>query len=111
MKAKARLVAPDPYKSGLEREWAEYLAWLRLGGEIENWIYEGVTLKLANDTRYTPDFLVITKSGGIECHETKGHMREAARVRLNVAAHDFPWFTFVLIRKIKGEWVLEEVKG
>ena len=34
--------------------------------------YEGLTLRMANGHRYTPDWVVVTAGGQIECHEVKG---------------------------------------
>jgi hypothetical protein len=61
--------------------------------------YEAVTFKLAPDTRYTPDFMVLTTTGGIEFHEVKGFMEDDAWVKIKVAAEKFPMFVFVLVRK------------
>ena len=37
--------------------------------------YEGVTLRMGNGHRYTPDFLVTRHDGRMECHEVKGSYR------------------------------------
>ena len=63
-------------------------------GEIHDYRYEGMTLRLADRTTYTPDFLVIMPGGEIELHETKGFWRDDARVKIKVAAEAFPWFVF-----------------
>lgn len=88
-------------------------------GEISGYEFGAVTLKLADDVRYTPDFLVVLPdlSGSnmsgprIELHEVKGFMREDARIKLRVAAKQFPFFTFRLCRIIQGSWSIEEVTG
>ena len=41
-------------------------------GIVFSWRYEAVTLKLADKTTYTPDFLVVLVDGSIELHEVKG---------------------------------------
>ena len=94
----------------LEAAYAQLLDLRKHAGEILWWKFEGMTLKLAGDTRYTPDFSVVTFSGSLNFYETKGFMREAARVRLNVAASMFP-FPFYLVRRVKGDWVIERVKA
>ncbi len=81
----------------LEASYAQELERRKMEGEIEWWAYEAVTLKLADRCRYTPDFLVLLANGELECHETKGFMRDDARVKLKVAAEQFP-IRFVLVR-------------
>jgi hypothetical protein len=61
--------------------------------------FEAVTLKLAPDTRYTPDFMVLGTNGEIQFHEVKGFMEDDAWVKLKVAAARFPMFSFVLAKK------------
>lgn len=60
--------------------------------------YEGLTLRMANGHRYTPDFVVVT-SGGIELHEVKGSYKlgsyQRARLAYDQAKVEFPCFKFV----------------
>ena len=101
----------DPLQGAnvLEREYAAYLDLLKRAGKVEWWAYESLRLRLADGTFYTPDFVVVHETGRLEIHETKGHMREAARVRLKVAADRHP-FLFRLVRRVKGEWQTEVVQ-
>ena len=85
----------------LEAEYAQLLGLLKHGGSILDWRYEPIKLRLAHNTFYTPDFLVI-QSDGFEFHETKGFMRDDAAVKLKVAAQTYPWFTFILVQKSKS---------
>lgn len=91
-----------------EARRAAELEAMRIAGEISAWAFEAVTLKLAHDCRYTPDFLVIYGLGHVRFEETKGHWRDDARVKIRVAAEKFPWFDFVAltVRKKKdgGGW-------
>lgn len=94
----------------LEKRYAQHLDLLRLAGEVAAWRFEAVTLRLAVDVRYSPDFLVILPGGELELHETKGFLRDDARIKLRTAARLFPWFVFRLIRQSKaGVWDIEEV--
>lgn len=70
--------------------------------------YEGITLKLADDTRYTPDFVVQALSGQIELHECKGFWRDDARVKIKVAAKMFPFRFLAVTREKAGGWKVEE---
>lgn len=76
--------------------------------EIEWWAFEPMKLRLAEGTYFTPDFGVI-RDGKLEFHECKGFMREAARVRLNVAADKFPFIKFYLVRKAKSGFTVNRV--
>lgn len=96
----------------LESAWASELEALGAKGELLWFQYEGMTLKLAKDTRYTPDFVWMDRDGNIVFDECKGWMEEAAFVRIKVAADKFP-FRFRLIRKRLrrdgGGWDIKEV--
>jgi hypothetical protein len=113
--AKAPTARPEyiPYaqkRKGMNKLETAYSALLeaqKACGEIEWWAFEPFRLKLADSTYYRPDFGVLRK-GQLEFHETKGFMREAARVRLNVAAAHLP-FPFYLVRQEKGEWRISRV--
>ena len=89
----------------MERAWLE-----QLRKKYPKVIPHGVTLKLADDTRYTPDFYVLDENGQIYLHETKGFMRDDARCKLMVAARQYSEMRFVLVTKEKGIWKQEEVK-
>ena len=90
-----------------EARYAEHLERLKLAGEILWYQYEAVTLKLADDTRYTPDFMVLLANGELEAHEVKGFWRDDARVKIKVAARLFP-FRFIAVSMPKGGiWVTE----
>lgn len=108
VKAKGR-VAAHPTMNEWERRRAGELEALRQRGEILFWRFEGATLRLANGARYTPDFLVMDKDGGLRAEEVKGHFREAAKVRIKVAASIFPFPFIVLSEPKNGEWKRWEV--
>lgn len=85
--------------NGLERDWSLHLQAQKHAGEIVEWWFEPVSLRLGQGASYKPDFMVVCADGLVEFHETKGHMREAANVRLKVAADKFPQFVFRLIKQ------------
>ena len=80
-------------------------------GEVVDYWFERFTFKLADDCRYTPDFVVMLASGELECHETKGYWQDDAKVKIRVAASLFP-FRFVAIQKQSkkdgGGWTYQE---
>ena len=96
----------------LEAAWADVLERQGMAGELMWFQFEGITLKLAPDTRYTPDFVWQDKNGEIVFDETKGFMQDDAWVKLKVAADKFP-FRFRLVKKKPakdgGGWDVKEI--
>lgn len=91
----------------LEARFArEVLDIRKMVGEILSWKYEGVKLRLADRTYYTPDFMVCFEDH-IEMCELKGFWRDDARVKWKVAAEMFPEFQFVAVQWKKGAWIYE----
>ncbi len=76
-------------------------------GEILWHKFEGIKLRLADNTFYTCDFAVLPAGGVLEMHEVKGFWQDDARVKIKVAASIYP-FRFIAARKIKGGWELED---
>lgn len=93
--------------NGTESKYAQMLELKKRAGEIKEYFFESMTLKIAQDCRYTPDFMVINKDMEIEFHEVKGYWLDDARVKVKVAAAKFP-FRFVAIKLEKGLWKEEE---
>lgn len=91
----------------LEALYAEELEKRKGSGEVLGYWFEAVKFKLANNTSYTPDFMVLMKSLEIEIHEVKGFWMDDARVKIKVASEKFP-FKFIAIKRIKGEWAVEQ---
>lgn len=103
----ARGKIKPPYKNKTEEAYAQRLDLLYKAGEILWWAYEGIRFRLAEGAWYTVDFVMMTKSGFIECHEVKGFWREAAKVRIKVASEHFP-FRFIAVKAKAGGWEHED---
>ena len=90
-----------------EAKYASHLKMKQLVGEVLWWKFEGIKLRLADNTFYTPDFAVMAPDGVIELHEIKGHWQDDARVKIKVAADNYP-FRFkafkALAAKHGGGW-------
>lgn len=97
VRARGRLRAPGGMNKTEER-YALELERRRIAGDVAWWRFQGMTFKLADDTRYTPDFNVMRPGGEIEQHEVKGFWRDDALVKIKVAASLFP-FTFIAVRE------------
>lgn len=90
-----------------EKAYNDHLWLLRHAGEIVWHDFEAVKLRLADDTYYIPDFIVMLADGAIQMHETKGFWRDDARVKIKVAAALFP-FKFIAVQKHGDGWKTEE---
>lgn len=90
--------------NGLEKRYAAYLEVRKLTGEIVDYRFEPLKLKLAPATFYTPDFLILMPNNKIELHETKGgFIEDDAAVKLKVAKLMFNGiFSIVLVKWDKG---------
>lgn len=94
-----------------ESAYADHLEMLKAAGEILWYRFEGMKLRLADNTFYTPDFVVMRDNYHLECHEVKGFWQDDARVKIKVAADIYP-FRFLAFKpeakKRGGGWVREE---
>ena len=111
-------------QSKLEQAYEGLLAGRKLGGEIADYKYEPISLKLAEGVRYIPDFMVEMPDGEIQLHEVKAGREkkvegvrtgetvplteDASRIKIRMAAKEFA-FRFVLAYFRKGTWYFEEV--
>jgi hypothetical protein len=91
-----------------EQAYANELESRRLSGDVASWMYEPAGLRLAANTTYNPDFLVVLQDGTTEWHEVKGFWRDDARVKIKVAATRFPFWRFIAVTKKAGAWIVEE---
>lgn len=70
--------------------------------------YEGLTFRMANGHRYTPDFVVRREGGQIECHEVKGGYalgsQQRARLAFDQARVEFSWVVWVWAVRTKDGW-------
>lgn len=94
-----------------EALYAALLEARKQAGEIVWFRFEGIKLRLADLTTYAPDFAVMLADNSIELHEVKGHWQDDARVKIKVAADQYP-FRFIAVRpkpkRDGGGWAVEE---
>lgn len=109
MQALGRLKTGEMNKT--EAEYDDYLE----GDERSDLIlwrkFEGIKLRLADNTFYTPDFAVMRADGVIELHEVKGFWTDDARVKIKVAASLYPFVFIAVTKRAKkdgGGWKREE---
>lgn len=109
MQALGRLKAGQMNKT--EAAYCDTLKLRMQAREILWYRFEGFKLRLADNTFYTPDFVVMLADGSLECHEVKGFWQDDARVKIKVAADQYPMrFIAVKVRAKKngGGWEVEE---
>ena len=104
----------------VEAAYADHLESLLKAGEIAWYRFEAWTFKLAPDTRFTPDFIVMLADGMFEAHEVKGGKKkkvngvatgertfwieEDAKLKIKVAAEMMP-LRFSIVYPIGGgQW-------
>lgn len=95
-----------------EAAYAAHLEAEKLAGRVLWYRFEGVKLRLADLTFYSPDFAVMLAGGELEMHEVKGGVWEDdARVKIKVAADQYPFRFLAVYRQAKkdgGGWEVEE---
>ena len=97
---------PKRDKNKTEAAYGNYLEALKRAGTVLWYEFEGIKLRLADNTYYTPDYAVIAADGVMDMHEVKGFWRDDARVKIKVAADIYP-FRFLAIKKEKDGWEKE----
>jgi len=90
-----------------ESAYARHLELLKHAGDVLWWKFEGMKLRLADNTFYTPDFVLLNRGSEICAHEVKGFWEDDARVKIKVAASIYP-IKFVAVTRKAGEWVYED---
>jgi hypothetical protein len=94
-----------------EQAYAAHLEHIKASGLILWYRFEGLKLRLADNTFYTPDFAVMTADCVIECHEIKGVWQDTGRAKIKIAADLYP-FRFKALRtrskKNGGGWEEED---
>lgn len=105
----------DPGMNKLEAAYAQHLDALRHAGTVIWWRYEAVGLRLADRTFYHPDFMVMMADGALEIVEIKGRKGDSyycmddAKVKVKVAAAQFPMRFFIVWPNKSGGWNREGV--
>ena len=101
---------PKGQMNRTEAAYARFLDEQRHAGAVLWWKFEGLKLRLADNTFYTPDFAVLAADGILECHEIKGFWQDDARAKIKIAADTYP-FRFLAFKaeakKRGGGWVSE----
>ena len=103
--ATGRLAEKTEGMNKTEASYAALLDWEVSQGMVAAYWYESVKLRLATRTWYTPDFLVLYSNGGFQFVEIKGFLRDDAAVKYKLAREQYSWAEWVMLRRVKGQWV------
>jgi hypothetical protein len=79
----------------------------KLRGEIVDYKFEGITIRLADNCRYTPDFFIVVSLDPLKLRiaETKGgHIWDDSKVKFRVAKEQNPWAEWEMHQKKAGQW-------
>ena len=100
-----------------EAAYEQHLELLKRAGEIDSYSFEGIKLKLADNTFYTPDFLVFANDMTLEIHDVKGTSKklrasgikesvpwieEDAKLKLKIVAKLYPFRVFATFKTPDG---------
>ena len=94
-----------------EQAYCATLEARRAAGEVAWYKFEGIKLRLADNTFYSPDFAVMLADGALEMHEVKGFWQDDARAKIKIAADMYPMrFLAIQVKPKKdgGGWSIEE---
>ena len=98
-----------------EAAYAQHLDMSKVSGDVLWWRYEAVGLRLADRTFYHPDFMVMMADGSLEIIEIKGRKGDSyycmddAKVKVKVAAAQFPMRFFIVWPNKSGGWNREAI--
>ncbi len=90
-----------------EAAYAKHLEEQKQAGTVLWYKFEAMKFRLADNTFYTPDFMVLNGKSEMEAHEVKGFWLDDGRAKIKIAASLFP-FRFIAAQLVKKEWKIEE---
>lgn len=104
-------------RNKVEAAYEQHLDTLHKAGLIDGFKFEGIKIKLADKTFWTPDFIVFAQDGVVELHDTKGTktktradgskdktpwIEEDAKIKLKLASELFPFRVFAVFKTPDG---------
>lgn len=92
-----------------EAAYAQRLEAMKHSGQILDWKFHVLRVRLADATFYEPDFLVLTAEREIQIHEVKGGFTtDKGQMKVKLCAEVLPWFRVFKCSKKGGEWLIQE---
>lgn len=88
-----------------EERYAGMLDLRKMAGEVVEYRFEVIKLRIGDNCFYEPDFLVQLASGELEVHEVKGgYITEDGLVKFRAAQTIYPFLKFRMMQWKDGEW-------
>jgi hypothetical protein len=123
LRARGRVRKRRGERNETEAEFERELLVMRSVGAIVWYAFQAITLRLADDTTYTPDFAVQYPDGLLRLIDVKGttktrggkykpFVEEDAKVKAKVAAEQFPIaiaYAYKLPAKAGGMWRVDDI--
>lgn len=100
-------IRPKDRMNVTEREFSLILEAQKRRGDILEWRFEGMTVRLADNCKFTPDFFVIVSRDPLKIRfvETKGrHIWDDSKVKFRVAKEQNSWAEWEMHQKLSGQW-------
>jgi hypothetical protein len=106
-----RMRQPKVGPNKTEQAYMDEIESAKRDGLVQWYGFERIKFRLADKTFYTPDFLMMLADGTLRVVEVKGHWEDDARVKIKVAAEQYPFIEFIAVKpKAKrdgGGWAQE----
>lgn len=104
---------PKDQMNKTERAYAGVLNDHKLRGEVLDWKFHPMRVRLAENTFYEIDFLVVHGDRQLAIHEVKGGFTtDKGQMKIKLCAEALPWFRFIKAskqpKKLGGGWKIEE---
>jgi hypothetical protein len=88
-----------------EARYAQFLEGAKAFGLVKGYQFEAMRFRLADDTTYTPDFMVVLPDDRVELHEVKGaKIWDDSKVKFKVASEMYPMFGWRMLQWKGGVW-------
>jgi len=119
--AKYKRRAPGE-RNKTEAAYEAHLELLKQAGEIDGYEFEGIKLKLADNTWFICDFIIYAGDGVVELHDVKGTTKktltsgkkvhapwieEDANMKMKIVAERYPFRVFAVFKTPDG-WQRKE---
>ena len=83
-----------------EAEYSQLLEQKKLSGEILDYKFHPMRVRLGNNTYYEVDFLVMAADYGLEIHEVKGGFTsDKGQLKIKLCAEVLPYFRMFKVEK------------
>lgn len=111
-KAVDKIIAAHQKMTLPEKEFGMRLEVMKRDGEIDDYIFQGIKLRLADGCWYTPDYTAFRSVSSdfdngcrLTFYEIKGRkMWDDAKVKFKVAREQITWADFELWQRVDGRW-------